>query len=73
MAVDLLTDPLGTGADGEPVFLRDIWPSAEEVPRSIAAAIDPEMFASRYADVFTGDERWRSLPTPTGRHLRLGP
>jgi len=66
MEIDLLEDPLGTGSDGNPVYLRDIWPSPDEVERTIAGAIDPQMFTSRYADVFAGDERWQSLPTPTG-------
>jgi aconitate hydratase len=66
MDLDLTTEPLGTGADGQPVFLRDIWPSPAEVQSVIDAAIDAEMFAARYADVFAGDEAWQSLPTPTG-------
>jgi aconitate hydratase len=66
MDLDLTTEPLGTGADGQPVFLRDIWPAPAEVQSVIDSAIDAEMFASRYADVFAGDEAWQSLPTPTG-------
>ena len=66
MDVDLLADPLGTAPDGTPVFLRDIWPSTNEVESVIATAIDPEMFIRRYADVFAGDDRWRNLPTPQG-------
>jgi aconitate hydratase len=66
MDVDFDSEPLGTGTDGAPVFLRDIWPSPEEVERTIAGAIDQDMFARDYADVFAGDERWRSLPTPEG-------
>jgi aconitate hydratase len=66
MDVDLFTDPLGTDTDGNDVFLRDIWPSPAEIETVIASAISAETFSSEYADVFAGDERWRSLPTPTG-------
>jgi aconitate hydratase len=66
MDIDLLTDPLGVGADGQPVYLRDIWPSPAQVEETIAAAIDPQMFVRRYADVFAGDARWQELPTPSG-------
>ncbi|NYH50575.1 aconitate hydratase AcnA [Nocardiopsis sinuspersici] len=64
--VDITTEPLGVGADGEPVFLADIWPSAEEIQEVMDSAIASDMYESAYADVFAGDERWRSLPTPTG-------
>ncbi|SDQ49906.1 aconitate hydratase [Quadrisphaera sp. DSM 44207] len=60
------TDPLGTGTDGQPVFLRDVWPSDAEVAETIRRAISQDMFTKDYADVFAGDERWRSLPTPSG-------
>jgi len=66
MDFDVETDPLGIGSDGEPVYLRDVWPSPVEVERVVGASITREMFTTDYADVFTGDERWRSLPTPTG-------
>jgi aconitate hydratase len=66
MDLDLVKEPLGTDPSGEPVFLKDIWPSPQEVQTVIDAAISSEMFASDYSDVFAGDERWRSLPTPTG-------
>ncbi|MCW6009941.1 aconitate hydratase, partial [Micromonospora sp. CPCC 205371] len=66
MDIDLANEPLGTGSDGEPVYLRDIWPSATEIEDVIAKAIASEMFTRDYADVFAGDERWQSLPTPTG-------
>ncbi len=66
MDIDLFRDPLGTAQDGSPVYLRDVWPSTSEVESVIATAIDPQMFTSRYADVFAGDERWRNLPTPQG-------
>ena len=64
--IDLTTDPLGVGNDGQPVYLRDIWPSTAEVQETMAAAVTPEIFAKEYASVFEGDERWRSLPVPTG-------
>ncbi|HYN57133.1 MAG TPA: aconitate hydratase AcnA [Motilibacterales bacterium] len=66
MDLDLTTEPLGIGTDGQPVFLSDIWPSPAEVQSVMDASIDAEMFASRYADVFAGDEAWQSLPTPVG-------
>ncbi len=66
MDVDLFEDPLGTDADGNDVFLKDIWPSPTEIEEVIAEAITAEMFSKDYADVFAGDERWQSLPTPEG-------
>ena len=66
MDTDLTTDPLGTGADGQPVWLRDIWPSQAEVSEVIAGCLRPEMYVREYAEVFAGDERWRSLPVPAG-------
>ena len=66
MGIDITTEPLGTDLDGNPVFLRDIWPSPNEVQATIDSCIDADMFSSRYADVFAGDTRWQSLPTPTG-------
>jgi aconitate hydratase len=65
MDVDLLNEPLGEGADG-PVYLRDIWPSGEEIDAVIASSIDGDMFRRTYGDVFTGDERWRGLDVPSG-------
>ena len=66
MDIDLATEPLGTDPDGIPVFLADIWPSATEVQEVIDSSIDSQMYSSRYADVFRGDERWQSLQTPSG-------
>ncbi len=66
MDVDLYEDPLGRDAEGNDVFLRDLWPSPAEVERVVTSAIAAEMFTTDYADVFAGDERWRSLPTPEG-------
>ncbi len=72
MTVDLTRDPLGTGSDGRPVFLHDIWPSQQEVQEVISSCLRPEMFTSGYADVFAGGERWSDLPTPQNP-VRLGP
>ncbi|MEV6925727.1 aconitate hydratase [Dactylosporangium sp. NPDC051485] len=66
MDIDLTSDPLGTGSDGQPVYLRDIWPDPKEIEDTIAAALGADLFSTRYADVFAGDEQWQSLPTPTG-------
>ncbi|GAA3758090.1 aconitate hydratase [Spinactinospora alkalitolerans] len=66
MDVDITTEPLGTGTDGEPVYLADVWPSAEEIQEVMDSAIASDMYEQAYSDVFAGDERWRSLPTPTG-------
>ena len=66
MDLDLSTEPLGQDADGNDVFLRDLWPTSAEVQETIASSVKGEMFSSTYADVFTGDETWRSLPVPEG-------
>ncbi|WP_194911728.1 aconitate hydratase AcnA [Catenulispora rubra] len=66
MDFDFENEPLGYDGDGKPVFLQDVWPSTQEIQSVIEQAITAEMFAKDYADVFHGDERWRSLPTPTG-------
>ena len=59
--VDFDNEPLGTGSDGQPVYLRDIWPTQEEIKAAIAASLTPEMFKSKYAEVYDGDDNWRSL------------
>jgi aconitate hydratase len=66
MDIDLNTEPLGTGADGKPVYLADIWPSPDEVASVVGSAVAAEMFTRDYADVFTGDENWRNLDVPEG-------
>ncbi|MBA4608814.1 MULTISPECIES: aconitate hydratase AcnA [Aeromicrobium] len=66
MDVDLFNDPLGQDADGNDVFMKDIWPSPAEVEDVIASSIDADTFSREYADVFAGDERWQNLPTPEG-------
>jgi aconitate hydratase len=70
--IDLTTEPLGTGSDGNPVFLRDIWPSTKEVADTIAATVGPEMFKKNYADVFKGDSRWNAIPSPEGESFAWG-
>ncbi|MFE0462889.1 aconitate hydratase AcnA [Kitasatospora sp. NPDC058965] len=66
MNVDITRAALGQDADGNDVFLADIWPSEQEVADVVANSIDQDMFAKDYADVFAGDHRWQSLPVPTG-------
>ncbi|MFF0497441.1 aconitate hydratase AcnA [Nocardia aobensis] len=66
MDFDFETDALGQDTDGNDVFLRDIWPSAQEIDDTIKSAISQDMFRKSYADVFKGDERWRNLDTPSG-------
>jgi aconitase (EC 4.2.1.3) len=66
MDIDLYTEPLGHDEAGEPVFLRDLWPSPGEVEEVIAASLESDMFTRSYASVFDGDERWQALPTPAG-------
>jgi aconitate hydratase len=67
MDLDITTEPLGTGSDGKPVLLADIWPSAKEIDEVIASTIGATGFSTAYADVFAGDEQWQSLPTPEGK------
>ncbi|MEE8525152.1 MAG: aconitate hydratase AcnA [Thermoanaerobaculia bacterium] len=64
--VDIQNEPLAFDPGGEPVFLRDLWPSREEIGATVRSALKPEMFESEYADVFRGTDEWRSLPTPEG-------
>jgi aconitate hydratase A / 2-methylisocitrate dehydratase len=66
MDLDLTTEPIGVDNEGKDVYLADIWPSPRDVQDVIATAVTSEMFTKDYADVFAGDERWQSLPTPTG-------
>jgi aconitate hydratase len=73
MDFDFETDSLGEGSDGNPVFLKDIWPSAEEVQKTIDESINSEMFKTQYAGVFEGDDRWKSLPTPKGAVFEWDP
>ena len=64
--IDLTTQPLGKGSDGQDVYLRDIWPSNQEIADSIAASVTPAMFRARYANVFQGPPEWQSIAVPTG-------
>ncbi len=66
MNLDIVNEPLGQGSDGQPVYLRDIWPSPQEVADVVGSSIASEMFSGSYGSVFEGDERWRSLDVPTG-------
>lgn len=66
MDFDFENDPLGQDTDGNDVFLKDIWPTTQEIEETIASSINRDMFTESYADVFKGDDRWRSLPTPEG-------
>jgi aconitate hydratase len=65
--VDITTEPLGTGKDGKPVYLKDIWPSAADVAAAVAGSVDSAMFIKGYSDVFRGDEHWRGIKTPEGK------
>lgn len=64
--IDLVSDSLGTGKDGKPVFLRDIWPSTAEVQGAVAASVDKEMFEKEYSVVFEGDAQWRAIRVAEG-------
>jgi aconitate hydratase len=64
--VDLTTEPIGTDRDGRPVMLSDIWPSADEIAKVVAEAVNGDVFTRNYASVFDGDDRWRTLPVPAG-------
>ena len=64
--IDLTREPLGTGSDGKPVFLKDIWPTPGEVRDAMAASLKPALFERRYAAVFEGDEIWQGLAVPEG-------
>ncbi|MGE3509204.1 MAG: aconitate hydratase AcnA [Vicinamibacterales bacterium] len=66
MNLDLTAEPLGTGRDGEPVYLRDIWPAEREIQETMVKAVTADMFRASYADVFSGDSRWQGLQVPTG-------
>jgi aconitate hydratase len=73
MDIDITSEPLGVGTDGTPVYLRDVWPTAQEIQQVVNEAIASEMYTSDYADVFAGDERWRTLPTPEGSVFEWDP
>jgi aconitate hydratase len=64
--IDLVNEPLGTGKSGESIYLKDIWPSQEEVRREIETALDPTIYKKQYADVYTGNEQWNEVEVPSG-------
>src|SRR5690606_10415217 len=66
LQVNLATDPLGTGSDGQPVYLKDIWPGTQEIADNIRANVTKKIFEKRYADVFKGDENWQKITVPKG-------
>ncbi|HTM33601.1 MAG TPA: aconitate hydratase AcnA [Vicinamibacterales bacterium] len=66
MNVDVTTEPLGKGKDGQPVYLKDIWPTEQEIQQTMLSSVTAEAFRRQYASVFDGDERWKNLPVPTG-------
>ncbi|HEV7356775.1 MAG TPA: aconitate hydratase AcnA [Steroidobacteraceae bacterium] len=65
--IDITTEPLGTGKDGKPVYLKDIWPSAQDVAAAVASSVDSAMFKKGYANVFLGDANWAAIKTPAGK------
>jgi aconitate hydratase A / 2-methylisocitrate dehydratase len=73
MTMDLTTEPLGTDPAGQPVYLRDIWPTEREIQETMLRAVNSRMFREQYADVFTGDDRWRSLNVPQGDRFAWEP
>ena len=73
MDLDLNAEPLGAGADGKPVYLRDIWPTPQEIQRAIAASVDSGMFTRGYSSVFQGDEHWNAIEVPKGEIYRWEP
>ena len=71
--IDLTTEPIGTDADGKPVMLAELWPSAEEVASVVLKSVSGEVFKRNYASVFEGDDRWKSLPVPAGDRYAWDP
>ncbi|HEX3965900.1 MAG TPA: aconitate hydratase AcnA [Trebonia sp.] len=72
MDIDLVSEPLGRDADGQPVYLADIWPTPDEVSSVVASAVGADMFTRDYADVFAGDDNWRGLDVPAGDTFQWG-
>jgi aconitate hydratase len=73
MDIDLTTEALGTGSDGQPVYLRDIWPTEKEVSDVVGSAVQAQQFSESYADVFAGDSRWQAIEAPTGDTFAWAP
>jgi aconitate hydratase len=69
MTIDLTSDPIGLDTNGQEVYLRDLWPAEREIQETMLATVRAEMFREKYAAVFHGDERWRSLTAPKGKQL----
>lgn len=66
MDLDLTTEPLGNGTDGRPVFLKDIWPTPQEIEATVRASVTSEQYRKEYAEAFEGDAKWKALPIPVG-------
>jgi aconitate hydratase len=66
MDIDLTSEPLGNDSDGQPVYLSDVWPSIDEIKEVVGKAVEADMFTKGYADVFTGDKRWKEIEVPEG-------
>ncbi|HEX6161922.1 MAG TPA: aconitate hydratase AcnA, partial [Vicinamibacterales bacterium] len=66
MNIDITKEPLGTGLDGKPVYLKDVWPTEKEIQQAMLHSVTSAAFRQQYSSVFTGDERWQNLPVPTG-------
>jgi aconitate hydratase len=73
MTVDLTTEPIGTDTNGQPVYLRELWPTEREIQETMLTSVTSEMFRTQYADVFSGDERWKNLPVPGGDRFAWEP
>jgi aconitate hydratase len=73
MDIDLDSEPLGQGAGGKPVYLRDIWPTQKEIQDTVQQCVEADMFSKVYSDVFRGDEHWRQLPVPAGELYQWQP
>jgi aconitate hydratase len=73
MTIDLTTEPIGVGKKGEPVYLREIWPTEREIQQTMLSSVTSAMFREQYADVFSGDERWKTLKVPTGSRFAWEP
>jgi aconitate hydratase len=73
MTVDLTTEPIGVDRNGTPVFLRELWPTEREIQETMLKSVTSDMFREQYADVFSGDERWKSLPVPRGDRFAWEP
>ncbi len=71
--VDLSVDPLGTGKDGKPVFLKDVWPSQSEIADAIGSSLTPEMFRNRYDTITEGSDAWKAVPAPSGALYEWNP